>query len=183
MFKKLFDVLFAVIGFCLLSCVLIILWVLVSIDTKSDGFFLQKRIGQFGKPFLIIKFKSIRYTDNGEVISVFGKFIRRKKLDELPQLLNIIKGDMSFVGPRPDVSGYYDLLKGDERKVLQLKPGITSLASLKYINEEEFLLQQNNPLEYNDTVIFPDKVKMNLDYFYCNNLFIDIKIIIKTILR
>jgi lipopolysaccharide/colanic/teichoic acid biosynthesis glycosyltransferase len=183
MVKKLFDVIFAVTVFCFLSWLIILLWFLASIDTKSNGFFIHKRIGQFGNPFFIIKVKSIRWKDNVKMISLFGNFIRKTKLDELPQLINIIRGEMSFVGPRPDICGYYNHLRGEERILLELKPGLTSLASLKYADEERILLQQKNPMEYNDTVIFPDKVKMNLDYYYHNNLFIDIKIIIKTILR
>ena len=104
-------------------------------------------------------------------------------MDELPQFINVLKGEMSIVGPRPDIEGYYDTLDGENRKILELKPGITSLASLKYYNEEEILEQQDNPLLYNDTVIFPDKVKMNLAYYYNQNLVLDLKIILKTILR
>lgn len=92
-------------------------------------------------------------------------------------------GDMSFVGPRPDIPGYYDLLQGEERKILSLKPGITSWASLKYANEEELLSQQKDPLRYNDEVIFPDKVKMNLEYYYHHSLFVDVRIIINTLFR
>ena len=110
-----------------------------------------------------------------------GAFLRNSKLDELPQLWNIVIGNMSFVGPRPDIAGYYDVLEGENRKILELKPGLTSLASIKYSKEELLLEQQENPLNYNDTVIFPDKVKMNLQYYYSNSVFIDVKIIWKTI--
>ena len=112
---------------------------------------------------------------------MFGKFLRKSKLDELPQLLNIIKGDMSVVGPRPDIPGYYDLLEGENRKILELKPGLTSEASIKYRNEEELLQSAINSKQYNDEIIFPDKVKMNLNYYYNYNLLIDLKIILKTI--
>ena len=107
--------------------------------------------------------------------------MRHSKLDELPQLWNIIIGNMSFVGPRPDIAGYYDLLQGENRKILELKPGLTSLASIKYAHEEYILAQQENPLGYNDTVIFPDKVKMNLEYYYSNSIYGDLKIIWKTV--
>ncbi len=116
-------------------------------------------------------------------ISAFGKFLRKSKLDELPQLINVLKGDMSFVGPRPDIPGYYDKLEGEQRNVLNLKPGITSEASIKYKNEEAILKGQANPLKYNDEVIFPDKVKMNLDYYYKRTFFGDIKIILKTFIK
>jgi lipopolysaccharide/colanic/teichoic acid biosynthesis glycosyltransferase len=101
----------------------------------------------------------------------------------LPQLINILLGQMSFVGPRPDIEGYYDNLKGENRKILELKPGLTSLASIKYSNEEEILAKQNDPLKYNDEIIFPDKVKMNLDYFYNRSFYVDLIIIFKTIFR
>ena len=117
----------------------------------------------------------------GAPISKLGAFLRNSKLDELPQLWNIVIGNMSFVGPRPDIAGYYDVLEGENRKILELKPGLTSLASIKYSKEELLLEQQENPLNYNDTVIFPDKVKMNLQYYYSNSVFIDVKIIWKTI--
>ena len=184
MIKRFFDLLFAIVGLCFMGWLIILVWFVVVIDTKSNGFFFQKRIGQFGKPFYIIKLKSVQeYDNNVKKISLFGNFIRSIKIDEWPQLINILIGNMSMVGPRPDIPGYYDQLQGESRKILELKPGLTSAASLKYFNEEHILAQQQDPLTYNDTVIFPDKVKMNLDYYYCNNLFIDIKIIIKTILR
>jgi len=104
-------------------------------------------------------------------------------LDELPELWNVLIGDMSFVGPRPDVPGYADKLKGENRKVLELRPGITCEASLKYANEETLLAKQKDPVKYNDEVIFPDKVKMNLTYYYNHNILKDIKIILKTIFR
>lgn len=114
-------------------------------------------------------------------ITRFGLFLRRSKLDELPQLLNVLLGQMSFVGPRPDIPGYYDKLEGDDRKILELKPGLTSEASLKYYNEESILNNMANPLDYNDSVIFPDKVKMNLEYYYKQSFAEDLRIIFKTI--
>ena len=107
-------------------------------------------------------------------------FLRKSKIDELPQLLNVLFGQMSFVGPRPDIPGYYDKLVGEDRKILELKPGLTSKASLKYFNEEFLLSTQPNPLEYNDSVIFPDKVKMSLEYYYKKSFREDLKIIFKT---
>lgn len=118
--------------------------------------------------------------NNGKVTRI-GKWLRKSKIDELPQLMNILKGDMSFVGPRPDVPGYYDKLTGEDRKVLLLKPGITSLATIKYRNEEQLLAQQENPLQYNDEVIFPDKVRMNLEYLEKRSFFYDMKIMFLTI--
>ena len=101
-------------------------------------------------------------TANDERILPFGRWLRKTKIDEIVELVNVLIGEMSFVGPRPDVPGYADLLQGSDRKILELKPGITGPASLKYINEEENLAQVENPQQYNDEVIFPDKVKINL---------------------
>jgi lipopolysaccharide/colanic/teichoic acid biosynthesis glycosyltransferase len=120
---------------------------------------------------------------NDSRITRVGSFLRKWKLDELPELANILVGDMSFVGPRPDVPGYADLLQGSDRRILMLRPGITGPASLKYYNEEEILAGVANPVEYNDTVIFPDKVKINLKYLERASLAEDLKIIIYTILR
>lgn len=111
-----------------------------------------------------------------------GTWLRRYKIDELPQLWNILKGDMTFVGPRPDVPGYYDQLRGDDRRVLQLKPGLTSLAAIKYRNEEYILSQQTNPKHFNDTVIFPDKVRMNMEYLEEKSFIYDLSILVKTLL-
>lgn len=181
MLKRSFDFFFAFIGIVFLSWLLLISIILASIDTKSFGLFFQVRIGQYGKPFKIFKIKSIN--DVTKKVSYFGSFLRKSKIDELPQLLNILLGQMSFVGPRPDIPGYYDLLKGENRKILELKPGLTSEASLKYFNEETLLYQQENPLLFNDTVIFPDKVKMNLEYYYKQSILVDLQILLKTIFR
>lgn len=181
MVKRIFDFFFAFLGLILMSWILLICIIIASIDTKSFGLFVQERIGQYGKPFKIFKIKSMN--DTSKKISSLGRFLRKSKLDELPQLLNILLGQMSFVGPRPDISGYYDLLEGENRKILELKPGLTSEASIKYANEEELLNQYENPLEYNDTVIFPDKVKMNLEYYYKQSILVDLQTIVKTIFR
>lgn len=122
-------------------------------------------------------------TCNDIRITKSGSFLRRWKLDELPELINVLVGEMSFVGPRPDVPGYADLLTGDERRILSLRPGITGPATLKYYNEEKILAGVENPKEYNDLVIYPDKVKINLKYLEQYSLCGDIKIIIYTILR
>ena len=111
----------------------------------------------------------------------FGAILRKYKLDELPELINVLLGDMSFVGPRPDVPGYADLLTGENRNILKLRPGITGPASIKYSNEEEILSKKENPIEYNNNVIYPDKVRLNLEYYYNNSIWIDIKIIFATL--
>jgi lipopolysaccharide/colanic/teichoic acid biosynthesis glycosyltransferase len=181
MLKRNFDVLVALIGLFFTGGFLIVFWVLASIDTQSNGIFVQERIGQWGRLFRIYKLKTMH--PQTAKISKLGYFLRKYKLDELPQLLNVIKGDMSIVGPRPDIVGYYDLLRGEERKILELKPGLTSAASLKYFNEEELLASQENPLQYNDHHIFPDKVKMNLEYYYNHSFIVDLKLIFNTFLQ
>lgn len=153
-------------------------YIIASVDTRSSGLFVQERVGQHGKVFKIFKLKTFHPLT--EKISPIGSFLRKYKIDELPQLLNVLIGDMSLVGPRPDIPGYYDQLQGEDRKILELKPGITSLASIKYANEEQFLAAQPEPLKYNDEVIFPDKIKMNLDYYHQKSLWLDFKIICKT---
>lgn len=179
--KRLFDVFFSLMALLLISWLLLLFWIMASIDTQSNGLFIQERIGQWGRIFKIYKLKTMH--PKTKRISPLGRFFRKSKIDELPQLWNILIGDMSFVGPRPDVAGYYDKLEGENRKVLELKPGLTSMASIKYAHEEALLAAQVNPLKYNDTVIFPDKVRMNLEYYYHHSLVGDIKIILKTIFR
>lgn len=182
MSKRLFDLFFAILGLLISVLVILVLFILASIDTKQNGIFSQKRIGQFGKPFKIYKIRTFGLKEE-KPISKFGNFLRNSKLDELPQLWNVLIGNMSFVGPRPDIAGYYDLLTEENRKILELKPGLTSMASIKYANEEYLLEKQERPLWFNDTIIFPDKIKMNLDYYYSNSIYGDLKIIWKTIFR
>ncbi|WP_455069942.1 sugar transferase, partial [Prevotella aurantiaca] len=158
-----------------------------------------KRVGQNGKLFTVYKFRSMTVKAEASIarkdseatsiasteqsrITPFGEKLRRYKLDELPELWNVLKGDMSFVGPRPDVPGYADQLKGKDRDILKLKPGITGPASLKYRNEEELLASVDNPTQYNDEIIFPDKVKLNLYYLRNYSFIKDIQMIICTVL-
>jgi lipopolysaccharide/colanic/teichoic acid biosynthesis glycosyltransferase len=179
--KRRFDVIISLVALIFFGVVLVIFWIMASHDTKSNGLFIQERIGQWGRIFKIYKLKTIQ--PKTKRISPIGRFFRKSKIDELPQLWNILIGDMSFVGPRPDVAGYYDALEGENRRILELKPGLTSMASIKYANEEALLAAQEIPLKYNDTVIFPDKVRMNLEYYYHHSLVGDMKIILKTIFR
>ncbi|MCL9769708.1 sugar transferase [Flavobacterium sp. HXWNR69] len=142
--------------------------------------FKQTRIGKNGVPFTIYKLRTI--PEGATMPNAWGAFLRKSKLDELPQLLNVLKGEMTFVGPRPDVPGYADLLQGDDRIILTLKPGITGLASLKYRNEEQLLTQQPNPKQYNDEVIWPDKVRINKWYASNRTFLIDLQIIFYTLI-
>jgi lipopolysaccharide/colanic/teichoic acid biosynthesis glycosyltransferase len=175
--KPIAEFILAVLLGTVLLPVLVLTILLAAISTASSGIFTQTRIGQHGKPFTIYKLHTMK---NAKATRI-GKLLRKTKIDELPQLFNILKGDMSFVGPRPDVLGYYDQLQGDDRRVLVLKPGWTSLAAIKYRKEEELLAHQEDPLLYNDQVIFPDKVRMNLEYLNKKSVWYDMKIICLTI--
>jgi len=190
--KRVFDFLVSLVGLFLFSPLLVLLSLLIKFTSKGTIFFIQERVGENGVFFKMIKFRSMQMIqDSDSTMSVkgdmrvtkVGSFLRRYKLDELPELWNVLVGDMSLVGPRPDVPGYADFLRGEDRNILKLKPGITGPASLKYANEEEILARQENPKEYNDEIIYPDKVRINLDYYYQSNLWIDIKIIFATIFR
>ena len=177
---------------------LLVLWpilaiVAILIRNKMPGgpvLFTQKRVGKDGKLFTMYKFRSMTVSHSGCSVSVAGESritplgakLRKYKLDELPELWNVLIGDMSFVGPRPDVPGYADNLKGKDRDILKLRPGITGPASLKYRNEEEILASVDNPQKYNDEIIFPDKVRINLYYLNNYSFLMDIKMIFCTIL-
>ena len=190
--KRIFDLFFSSFFLIILFPIFLLISLLVKLSSKGPIFFIQKRIGRYGQHFNMIKFRSMldKLEDKNSVtcigdyrITKFGKFLRKYKLDELPELVNVIIGDMSLVGPRPDVPGYADKLKNEDRLILNLRPGITGPATLKYSNEEKILSHQKNPTKYNDEVIYPDKVKINLDYYYNNSIWLDIKIIFATIFR
>lgn len=192
MIKFLFDRLMALIGLLFLWPILLVVALLIKIKMPGGpAFFTQKRVGRNGKLFTMYKFRSMTVSHSGSSISVagesritpLGSVLRKYKLDELPELWNVLIGDMSFVGPRPDVPGYADKLQGEDRLILQLRPGITGPASLKYANEEDILALVDDPIRYNDEVIFPDKVKINLDYYYNHTFLGDIKLIFQTIFR
>lgn len=190
--KWLFDRVFSLIGLILLSPLFVVVTVLIRVK-MPDGpiLFKQIRVGRYGKPFTLYKFRSMVVDHTGSNVSVAGEAritplgakLRKYKLDELPQLWNVFIGDMSFVGPRPDVPGYADKLEGEESVILKLRPGITGPASLKYKNEEELLASVADPVKYNDEVIFPDKVKINMQYYYHWSFWGDIKYIAKTIVN
>lgn len=188
--KRLFDLFFAVLGLVLAWWIILLAWLAASIDTRSNGFFMQQRVGRMGEIFWVVKIKTMRpvaafettVTQRGDPrITPLGAFFRRTKIDELPQLWNVLLGDMSFVGPRPDVPGFADKLEGEERAMLYIRPGITGPASLKYRNEEELLANQKEPEAYNREVIWPDKVQINLDYIRNWSLGRDMKYILETV--
>ena len=189
--KFIFDRLAALVGLLVLWPVLLIVALLIKIKMPGGPvIFKQKRVGQNGKLFTMYKFRSMTVSHSGSSVSVagesritpFGAKLRHYKLDELPELWNVLIGDMSFVGPRPDVPGYADQLKGKDRDVLRLRPGITGPASLKYRDEENMLATKNDPQKYNDEIIFPDKVRINLYYLNNYSFIKDIQMIFCTIL-
>jgi lipopolysaccharide/colanic/teichoic acid biosynthesis glycosyltransferase len=188
--KRLFDLTLSAVGLALLWPVILAAWAVASVETRSNGFFLQTRVGKDGRLFRVVKIKTMRplegidttvTTASDARITRSGRFFRETKIDELPQLWNILKGDMSFVGPRPDVPGFADRLEGDDRIVLSVRPGITGPATLKYRNEEEILARQPDPERYNREVIWPDKVKINKAYIRDWSLAKDLEIILKTV--
>ena len=189
--KFIFDRGASLFGLIFLFPVLIIVGILICIKMpRGPIIFKQRRVGQYGRLFTMYKFRSMTVAHSGSSVSVkgesritpLGAVLRKYKLDELPELWNVLIGDMSFVGPRPDVPGYADKLEGEDRRMLLLKPGITGPASLKYRNEEELLAKQENPQEYNDKVLFPDKVRLNIEYLDNWSFSNDIKFIIYTVL-
>lgn len=199
--KFIFDRIVSLLGLIILSPVLLVVAILIRVKMPGGPvLFRQKRVGLNGKPFTLYKFRSMTNAsvDSWSSVSVAGESritplgakLRKYKLDELPELWNVLIGDMSFVGPRPDVPGYADALTGDDREVLGLRPGITGPASLKYRDEEELLAKvasegvdgYTDPVRYNDEVIFPDKVRLNRYYLHHYSFWTDLKMIFATVL-
>lgn len=188
--KILLDKTAALVGLIMLSPILLITALLIRIKMPGGPvIFRQQRVGRHGQLFTIYKFRTMTTGHQGSSVSVAGEaritplgaVLRRYKIDELPELWNVLKGDMSLVGPRPDVPGYADKLTGDDREILLLRPGITGPASLKYRNEEELLAQVDDPQTYNDTVIYPDKIRLNRYYLHHYSFWKDIQMIICTV--
>ncbi len=188
--KRGFDLVLSTLLLLCIWPIILSAYIIAAMETKSNGFFIQRRVGKNGKIFDVIKIKTMFQNDTIDTtittstdtrISRSGKVFRKTKIDELPQLINVLLGEMSFVGPRPDVPGYADLLKGEERSILSTPPGITGPATLKYRDEEEILSQQSDPIHYNNTVIWPDKVQINMLYIQQWSLLQDIKYILKTL--
>lgn len=189
--KWLFDRIVSLVGLLLLWPIFIVVALLIKIKMPGGPvLFTQKRVGQYGRLFTMCKFRSMTVSHSGSSVSVAGESritplgatLRKYKLDELPELWNVLKGDMSFVGPRPDVPGYADKLEGHDKDILKLKPGITGPASMKYRDEEEMLAKVDDPQKYNDEVIYPDKIRLNLYYLEHYSFLKDIQMIICTVL-
>ena len=214
MLKIVFDKVVSLVGLIVLSPILLIVALLIKWKMPGPILFCQQRVGRYGRIFTVYKFRTMTVkaeasvaSRNSEATSIasqeqsritpLGEKLRRYKLDELPELWNVLKGDMSFVGPRPDVPGYADQLQGEDREVLLLRPGITGPASLKYRNEEDILEAVDEALqkgrselpmgittvqEYNDNVIYPDKVRLNRYYLHHYSFIKDIQMIVCTVL-
>lgn len=191
--KRIFDFLMSFIGLIILLPIFIIVSVAIKLDSKGEILFLQKRVGRYGKEFNIYKFRTmITDAENiGKQITVgkdnritkVGAILRKFKIDELPQLFNVLKGDMSLVGPRPEVPKYVALYNKEQRRVLDIRPGITDMASLRYRDENDILGKVDNPEEYYINIIMKDKLSLNLEYIEKGNIFFDIYLIIKTIIK
>lgn len=188
--KFIFDRTWGFLGLLLLWPVMVVVAILIKVKMPGGPvLFTQKRVGRHGRLFTMHKFRSMTVAHHGSSVSVAGEAritplgatLRRYKLDELPELWDVLIGNMSFVGPRPDVPGYADLLQGEARRILELRPGVTGPASLKYRDEEDLLAKVDNPQEYNDTVIFPDKVRINLYYLNHYSFAKDFQMILCTI--
>ncbi|MDU5107134.1 sugar transferase [Clostridium sp.] len=191
--KRIFDFLVSLVGIIILSPIFIIVSIAIKIDSRGSILFLQKRVGKDGKEFNIYKFRTM-VTDaeklgkqitigNDSRITKVGAFLRKFKIDELPQLFNVLLGDMSLVGPRPEVPKYVALYNDEQKKVLSIRPGITDMASLRYKDENDILGKVENPEEYYINVIMKDKLSLNLEYIEKSNVFFDIYLIVKTIIK
>lgn len=189
--KYIFDRVVSLVGLLLIWPLLLVLVLMIRRSMPgAPAIFKQQRVGKDGRLFTMYKFRTMVPHHRGSSVSVagedritpLGKTLRRYKLDELPELWNILIGEMSFVGPRPDVPGYADCLEGEDREILNLRPGITGPASLKYRDEEELLAKVEDPIAYNNEVIYPDKVRLNRYYYHHYSFVMDIRMIFATVL-
>lgn len=189
--KRLFDIVCSLFGLVFLSWLFVFVALWVGLSSRGGVFYRQRRVGRCNRDFTIYKFRSMRVnSDRQGLLTIGGRdgritkagvFIRKYKLDELPQLFNVLRGDMSFVGPRPEVRKYVELYTEEQKKVLTVRPGITSLSSIKYRNENEILSRSDNPEQYYIDVIMQDKLAIELDYLEQRSLLTDIKVIFQTI--
>lgn len=173
---RFFDIVFSAVGLIVLSPLFLALYLLIRIESKGGGFYSQERIGKDGIPFRLYKFRSMRtgadkkglitIGDKDNRVTKVGYFIRKYKLDELPQLWNVLVGNMSLVGPRPEVKKYTDLYDAKQKKVLSVRPGITDWASIKYVDENKILGESTNPDEAYVNIIMPNKIKLNMIYIH-----------------
>jgi lipopolysaccharide/colanic/teichoic acid biosynthesis glycosyltransferase len=193
MIKRLFDIIFSFFGLLFSSPILILLSIWIKLDSKGCVFYRQERIGKKEVPFRIFKFRTmfvgsdqkglLTIGDKDNRVTQVGQFLRKTKLDELPQLINVMKGEMSFVGPRPEVKKYVDLYTVEQRAIFQVRPGITDVASIEYMDEVEVLAKSEHPEKTYIEEIMPHKLALNLAYLKRRNLFTDIGLIFKTVFK
>ncbi len=189
--KRLFDIFFSILGLVVLSPLFLVVAVWIKLDSRGPVFYRQVRVGRHNRDFRIFKFRSMRVgSDKGSLVTIGGRdpritrsgyIIRKLKLDELPQLINVLKGDMSFVGPRPEVRHYVDYWTEEQMVVLSVRPGITDPASIKFRNENELMATAENPEEYYINVIMQEKLKLYIEYVNHHTLLTDIGLIFKTL--
>lgn len=187
--KRGFDLVVSLVALLGTLWLIIIAWLVATVDTGENGLFSQARVGKDGKIFRVYKIRTMRTISGATTVTVlndpritrFGRIFRKTKIDELPQLINVLLGQMSFVGPRPDVPGYADKLTGNDRIILTVRPGITGPATLQYRNEEQLLAKQDDPRRYNDEVLYPEKVRINREYIENYSFMKDMRYILLTI--
>ena len=191
--KRTIDIVVSLIGLICLLPLLLLVTVVIKLDSTGPVFFRQTRMGMRFRPFQILKFRtmvqdsstkghSITVGDDPRITRV-GRFLRKTKIDELPQLINVFKGEMTFVGPRPEVPQYVELFRQDYEEILKIRPGITDLASIKYRNEAALLGQSKNPEEEYVTRVLPDKISLGREYVRCSSLAFDLRLIFRTFLK
>ncbi|GGZ70229.1 sugar transferase [Algibacter mikhailovii] len=193
MLKRVFDFVFSILGLALLSPILLIISILIKLDSKGPVFFKQERVGKNNINFVIYKFRTMRIQsdkkglltigNHDSRITKIGYFLRRYKIDEFPQLINVVKGDMSFVGPRPELRHYVNFYSKSDMEIFTVRPGITGLASLKYRNEVELLKAAKDPEKLFIETIIPDKLKFNKEYIKKQSFLFDLKLIIQTVFK
>lgn len=193
MFKRLFDIFFSLVGLILLAPFFFVIIVLIIIDSRGGVFYSQKRVGLNGKEFTLLKFRTM--VDGAEKkglltvgkkdsrVTSIGFYLRKYKLDEFPQLFNVLGGEMSIVGPRPEVRQYVDLYSKEQLQVLSVKPGLTDYASIAFLDESSLLAQSENPQEFYIKEVMPKKLQLNLNYIQEMGMLTDLKIIFKTLLK
>ncbi len=191
MLKRAFDIILSLFGIIIISPLILVISLLLLIDSKGGIFFIQERVGKNGKIFKLIKFRTMKVGSQRQSsltiggrdprITRFGYYLRKYKMDELPQLINVIKGEMSIVGPRPELQKYVKLYNKDQLEVLKVRPGITDLASIKYRNESDLLSNSENPEKLYVSEIMPEKLKLNYEYISSRSFWSDLVIIFKTI--
>ncbi|MDD2413094.1 MAG: sugar transferase [Bacteroidales bacterium] len=191
--KRIFDIVFSFFGLLFLSPFFVIVSLLIILDSRACAFYGQRRVGKGNIDFLLLKFRTMEVgSDKKGLLTIglldqrvtkIGRILRKYKIDELPQLINILKGDMSFVGPRPEVRKYVDLYTPEQLKVLEVKPGLTDYASIEYMDESDLLAQSENPEKTYIEVVMSDKIKLNFKYIHEQNFKTDIIILFKTLLK